>query len=97
MYLVVEPATQIFVFTEEDPRNDGYEGPLEKGVTLNDSGNLRDADSNATTAVPCVGRSPDDFRHYAVFPSKKECRQSGFQPVATVYAKYKSWNEFAQQ
>lgn len=97
MYLVVEPLTQIFVFTEDDPRNDGYEGPLEPDVTLNESKTLQDGDCNATTADPCVGRSLDDLTHYAVFPSNKECRHSGFEPVASLYAKYKSWSEFAQQ
>jgi len=97
MYLVVEPLTQIYVFTEQDPRDDGYVGRVELDVTLSESGTLNDSDCGATTAVPCLGRSPKDLSHYAVFLSNKECRQAGFEPVATLYAKCKSWGEFEQQ
>lgn len=94
MYLVVEPLTQIYIFTEEDPREDGYDGPLEQDVRLDEARTLGDSASDSTVAVPCVGRSPDDPKQFAVFQSNKDCRQSGFRPVATIYAKYRSWREF---
>ena len=94
MYLVVEPLTQIYVFTEKDPRNDGYDGPVEEDIQLNEKATFGDANSDSTMAVPCVGRSPDDPKVYTVFSSNKECRHAGFEPVATVYARYESWGEF---
>ena len=94
MYLVVEPLSNIYVFTEEDPRNDGYDGPLEADVTLEEADDDDDDSVNSTTAVPCIGQSKSDSKHYRVFPSKKDCRKAGFESVATVYCKYQSWGEF---
>lgn len=94
MYLVVEPLSNIYIFTEEDPRNDGYHGPLESNVKLEDVGTLDDESVNSTTAVPCVGQSPQNPKHFRVFQSKKDCRLAGFESVATVYCKYQSWGEF---
>lgn len=97
MYLVVEPLTQIYIFTEEDPRQDGYDGPLEQDVRLDETRTVGDATSDSTVAVPCVGRSPHDPKQYAVFQCNKDCRHSGFEPVATVYAKYQHWGEFENE
>lgn len=94
MYLVVEPITNVYVFTEEDPRSDGYDGPVESNVKLEESDTISDDSVNSTTAVPCVGQSPTDTKLFRVFPSKKDCRHAGFKAVATVYCQYKRWGEF---
>lgn len=97
MFLVVEPLSNIYVFTEEDPRNDGYDGPLESDVKLDELATINDESVNSTTAVPCVGQSPSDPKHFRVFKSLKDCRQAGFQSVATIYCRHQSWGEFEDE
>jgi hypothetical protein len=94
MYLVVDPLTQFYIFTEIDPREDGYEGPVETDVRLDGIGTWEEATGTATTAVPCLGHSPDNAKHFRVFYSMRECRQAGFVPTSSVYGKYRTWHEF---
>lgn len=94
MFLVIEPMTHFYVFTDEDPRNDGYDGPVEQDVRLDESGTIGGRSANATAAVPCLGQDPSDPRHFKVFECTKDCRRDGFSPVASVYGKYQSWREF---
>ena len=96
MYLVVDPITNFYIFTEKDPREDGFDGPVEQDVQLDDSGTIRGRSVDSTTAVPCLGRSPTDDKFYRVFACMKDCRNRGFEPIAGVYAKFESWSEFQE-
>lgn len=96
MYLVIDPITGFHIFLEQDPRGDGYDGPVEQDVKLEEADAMVSASQDATAAIPCLGRSPQDDRHYRVFESMKQCRQAGFEPCGTVYAKYQTWREFSE-
>ncbi len=94
MYLVVDPMTRFFVFTEADPRTDGFAGPVEPDVQLDELETLTDRGEHATAAVPCLGRSIENQKHYKVFESTKDCRKSGFDPVGSIYGKFQCWSEY---
>ena len=94
MFLVIDPTTQFYVFTEKDPREDGFEGLVQSDICLDESGTLSGRSLDSTTAVPCLGRSSTNAKHYSVFQCMKDCRAAGFEAVALVYGKYESWREF---
>ncbi len=96
MFLVVDPTTQFYVFTDKDPRDDGFHGDVREDVRLDEIGTVADMSLDATVADPCVGRSPSDPNHFKVFLSAKDCRAEGFECVAQVYGHYESWREFQE-
>jgi len=97
MYLVIDPTTRFYIFTDQDPRNDGYDGSVRQDVRLDESDTLNALSNDSTAAVPCLGCSPSDEKHFRVFESFKQCRLSGFEPCGNVYAKYQSWIEFLEE
>lgn len=94
MFLSVDPVTRFHVFTEQDPRQDGFDGDVEQGVRLDEIQTLDNPALDATLGDPCLGRSPTDDKHFRVFLSVKDCRAEGFQYIAQIYGKYESWREF---
>ena len=97
MFLVVDPITRFHIFTDKDPRDDGFQGAVVADVRLDDKETLLARSQDATTAVPCLGRSAEDEKHYRVFTCMKDCRSVGFDPIATVYATYETWSEYQQE
>jgi hypothetical protein len=85
------------VFTGEDPRQAGYEGVVDVGVTL-------DYDMEAVHRWPdgeaapeaCVGRDPTNPTHYKVFKFSRDRQAEGFQPVAGTPLVFVSWRDYAR-
>jgi hypothetical protein len=83
------------VFTWEDPQKAGYKGTVVEGVTL-------DYDMEAVHSWPvgqarpeaCVGRAPDNPKHYKVFKYSSERQSTGYQPVAGTAAVFGSWKDY---
>ncbi len=85
-----------YVFTQTDPRTEGYKGDLTEAVTL-------DYDMNAIHlwpyGQPCpnpqLGRDPKNPTHYKVFKSPEERQAAGFEFVHfnTPFFAY-SWSDY---
>ncbi|MBX9679007.1 MAG: hypothetical protein K2X38_09610 [Gemmataceae bacterium] len=88
-----------FIFTQMDPREDGYRGDVIENVSL-------DYDMNAVhrwpeglgRPDPQLGRSPGDPSHYKVFKSHNELSESGFKYVHfnTPFVAY-SWEDYRKR
>jgi len=95
MFLVIDNTTRCHVFLENDPRDDGYEGDLQEGVTL-ETGAATTADEvDSTAQVPCLGRAKQDPSKFQVFSCTKDCRQAGYEPTGGVYGVFENWEEYA--
>jgi len=69
------------VFTDDEPRGDGFDGTVIEGVSLEyetESPEWRDGEASSEE---CLGRHPDEPKEYRVFRSNLLCRESGFFPV----------------
>jgi hypothetical protein len=83
------------VFTWEDPRKAGYQGNTVESVTL-------DYDVEAVHSWPygqarpevCVGRAPNDSKHYKVFKNRNDRQSEGYKPVAGSAAVFGSWKHY---
>ena len=99
MYLVKEqlPGGDLFVFTWEDPRTEGYTGSVEAGVALeSDQPNGETNTWNDGEEAPdaSLGRSPNDPKHYKVFKYERDLRAAGYQPMPGTFAVFKSWSKY---
>jgi hypothetical protein len=84
MYLIKDRrlGRDYFIFTQEDPRKEGYKGDVVDGVIL-------DYDMNAIhlwpdgepRPEPRLGRDPTNQRHYKVFKFPHELQAAGFELV----------------
>jgi hypothetical protein len=71
-----------FVFTQVDPRGDGYAGDVTAGVTLDyDMNAVHDWPHGQPVPNPQIGRDPADPKHYKVFKFPEELRAAGFEFV----------------
>jgi hypothetical protein len=99
MFLVMDDRFGVtyLVFTWEDPRREGYRGPVTEGVSL-------DYNLEAVHAWPdghdrpeaCVGRAPDNPSLYKVFRYARDLRAAGYQPVPGTAVVLGSWSEYAR-
>ena len=85
------------VFTSEDPRKAGYKGNVIDGVIL-------DYDMEAVHSWPdghdapeaCVGRAPDNPKHYKVFKYRSELQADKYQPVPGTALRFGTWKEYVK-
>jgi hypothetical protein len=83
------------VFTWGDPRTVGYHGNVLEGVTLDyDMDAVHRAPDGAAMPEPCVGRAPNDSKHYKVFRSNNERLSEGYESVAGDAAVFGSWKDY---
>jgi hypothetical protein len=97
MYLVEDRrnSTTHLVFTWDDPRKAGYQAEVIEGVTL-------DYDVEAVHCWPdgqerpdaCVGRSPENPRHYRVFRYSRDLQAEGYEPVAGTAVVFGAWKDY---
>ncbi|MEX0711697.1 MAG: hypothetical protein WD278_05070 [Pirellulales bacterium] len=99
MYLLFDPETSLPVFTEGDPRDDGFEGPIKPNVTLD-----RPQDDQPQLGHPavaddqrCLGVSNQDESRYRVFDSLDECENADFRFVSAWQGHvYESWDDYSR-
>lgn len=88
-----------FVFTNIDPREEGYKGDVLENVSLNYNMDAVHAwSSGLPRPNPRLGRDPNNSSHYKVFKSPEELEESGFQLVhmnTPIVAH--SWSEYRKQ
>jgi hypothetical protein len=92
-YLIQDPETSCYVFTEEDPRQDGFTGPVQEGVELEFTREDPGA-AGVTAPAPCLGVSQTDGRRYRVFPYRSDCRRAGYNALSERYAVHATWAEY---
>jgi hypothetical protein len=93
-YLTHDQENQCYVFTAEDPRKDGFDGPVQEGVRLEVPDNLQHFPPGVTAPHPCLAVSETDPRHYRVFKYRNECRPAGFRPVTLLYDVEPTWSKY---
>ncbi len=98
MFLVEDqrPGFHNFIFTQLNPKIDGYNGPIIEGVTLDyDVLSISSWPDGWERPQPQLGRDPANVKHYKVFKYPHELLESGFEFVhynapVVVY----SWHDF---
>jgi hypothetical protein len=93
-YLAQDPETRCYVFTKEDPRKDGFVGPIQSGVRLDLPDDLDRWPAEDTAPHPTLAVSEEDEKHYRVFPYRNQCRPAGFRPLSRLYAVHTTWAEY---
>jgi hypothetical protein len=89
--------TTYLIFTWEDPRKAGYKGTVTEGVTLDyDLEAVHSWPDGAPRPEACVGRAPDDPKHYKVFKYRSDRQAAGYQPVAGTAVVFGSWADYAK-
>jgi hypothetical protein len=83
---------EYLVFVVEDPRLDGYRGPLEEGVTL-DSDGVDVFTARETEPAPdiCMGRDRTDRDHYRMFRTLVARHAADFEPISGVPVVLSRW------
>lgn len=90
------PGFHNYVFTQLDPKIDGFKGPVIEGATLEyDVLSVSDWPGGAQRPQPQLGRDPANSKHYKVFKYPHDLLESGFELVhhnapVVVY----SWHDY---
>jgi hypothetical protein len=89
------PGMTTLVFTWEHPRRAGYRGDFVEGVTLEyDMLAVHSWPDGHARPEACVGRAPDNPKHYKVFKYRSERQAAGYEPVAGSPAVFGSWKDY---
>ena len=93
MFHVVD-ANGVHVFTQVDPREDGFTGPVDADVTLEElTDNSSATTDNQTFPLPALGRSRSDPRRFRVFPEVADCQKAGFAAVGPRWENCARWSD----
>lgn len=96
MYLVWDD--EIAVFTDSDPRLEGYKGRVEEGVTLETEalGDSRWNDGEARP-VSILGVLRSDPKRYKVFRDAESPRREGYTVIEGTPCPVDSWSRYRAQ
>jgi hypothetical protein len=96
MYLVEDHRNGVIclVFTWEDPRKAGYQGQVIEGVTLEKNEDVHRWPSETKRPIQCVGKAPDNPKHYRVFKNESDLQSAGYQPVSGTEFIADSWKDY---
>ena len=101
MYAVAHPVTGYFIFVAEDPREDGFVGDVQEGVTVDaptlvvEQFNEYLASTPLGEAAFLLGRSPSNDKHFRLFRSVEECRAVGFVDLGRKHKHARRWTDVA--
>jgi hypothetical protein len=85
------------VFTWQDPRKNGYVGDVVADVSLDyDMEAVHEWPEGAAAPEACVGRAPNDPKHYKVFRYVRDRELEGYQPVEGTADVFGSWSEYVR-
>ena len=93
-YLIVDQPRGTYVFTNEDPRREGFPGPVEEDVSLVEEFPEILHWPEGRRPEQWLGVSQKDHGEYRVFPSPQDCTSAGFRPLTTRYWTGNSWQEW---
>jgi hypothetical protein len=88
-----------YVFTQMDPRTEGYKGDVIEGVTLDyDMNAIHRWPHGQSRPDPQLGRDPNNPAHYKVFKFPDELHAAGFEFVHfnTPFLAY-SWSDYRKR
>ena len=88
-----------YVYTQTDPRTEGYKGDVIEGVTLDyDMNAIHRWPHGQPSPNPQLGRDPNNSTHYKVFKAPDELRAEGFEFVHfnTPFVEY-SWSDYRKR
>jgi len=89
--------TTYLVFTWEDPRKDGFAGPVDEDVELEyDMVAVHRWPEGGKRPEKHTGRDPTNPRRYKVFRSADECRAEGYITVPGDTVVFGSWSDYAR-
>lgn len=87
-----------WVFTEIDPREDGFEGTPVEGVTLEqDLLENQNWPDGAEAPTPSLGRDPKNPKHYKEFKYPRELQAAGFTPLSGRAMLFRRWSDYPQR
>ncbi|MBI1915187.1 MAG: hypothetical protein HYS12_10680 [Planctomycetes bacterium] len=97
MFLVEDQrfGTTHLIFTWKNPRQDGYTGNVIDDVGLDY--NMEEVHSwpdGHDRPEVCVGRAPDNPKHYKVFKYLRDREAAGYQPVTGTPDVFGSWSDY---
>jgi hypothetical protein len=85
------------VFTAADPRKDGYKGDVEEDVDLDyDMLEVHKWPDGHARPEACVGRDPNNPKHYKVFKYSSELQSTGYQPVVGTLVTPGDWARYSR-
>lgn len=97
MFLVEDQrlGTTSLVFTVEDPQKAGYKGSVIEGVKLDyDIFAVHEWADGAPRPEACVGRDPDNPKHYKVFKYKSDLQNAKYEFVPGKARVFESWPDY---
>jgi|GEM_PF-6417490 len=95
MYLIqITKPIELLLFLESDPRQDGFDGEVKEGVTLEDRLS-NDFPDGGTMPTHYLGISRDNNNEYRVFGSVNDCYGAGFRHIPSNFTShFASYAEF---
>ena len=94
MYLAHDVTINCHVFTDKNPRDDGYDGELQENVTLDTSEGVNEWRNGTRSLDGCLGQDPEDDSHYKVFQYDKDCSNAKFHNLGTNFSSHDSWSDY---
>jgi hypothetical protein len=95
MFHVIDPETGCHVFTETDPREDDFVGPVDCDVILDDLDSSVIGEGQEFPTSSYLGRSNEDHRRFRVFGSHEDCTKAGFHPLCRWEEQsYERWSDY---
>ena len=94
MFHIFDDQNSQHVFTNDDPRDDGFTGPVETDVFLEIPGDLKQWPTGTRRPEPVLAISPTNQKDYKVFKHDDNAKSAGFRIVgglpstASSYAAY---------
>ena len=85
-----------YVFTQTDPRAEGYKGEVIEGVTLEyDMNDIHSWPDGQPSPKPQLGRDPKNAKRYKVFKFPDQLKDAGFEYIHfnTPFFAY-SWSDY---
>jgi hypothetical protein len=93
-YLIVDPQSETYVFTDRDPRQEGFAGRVREDVSLREEFPEILRWPEGKRPDHWLGVSQQDETDYRIFPSTQDCTSAGFKPLTTRYWAGGSWEEW---
>lgn len=82
------------IFTWEDPRSDGYRGPVTEDTALDFSPEAVHWPRGGHAPDTCVGHAPNEPTSLKVFQYRSQLRRSGYVPVEGSPEVFGRWADF---
>ncbi len=96
MFLVSDPEREVLVFTNKDPRVDGFEGDVKENVRLEYPEDVNRWADGSECTEQCLGFSESDPLQYRVFRTPQGCRATEFIPTYIPFELFSTWTEYLE-